>query len=74
LNRTETSKIKGVSVMSVIHPDDFAAAQMLINDIQALESRAHRLKMLRAAHALNAAKNAAGWELAEQAEAALTKG
>lgn len=37
---------------------------MLIDDIQALESRAHRLGMTVTGHALNNAKNAAGWELA----------
>jgi hypothetical protein len=42
---------------------------MLINNIQDLESRAHRLMMTGAAQALNSAKNAAGWELAEQIEA-----
>jgi hypothetical protein len=60
--------------MRIIPLSGFDAVRLLINDIQELESRAHHLKMLRTAHALNAAKNAAGWELAEQTEAALTKG
>lgn len=49
-----------------VDPRDFHAIHLLIGDIQALENRAHRLKMLKAAHALNEAKNKAGWELAEQ--------
>lgn len=49
-----------------VHACDFDACRMLILDIQALESRSHRLKMTGAAQALNQAKNAAGWELAEQ--------
>lgn len=52
--------------MSRVHPDDLEAVRMLINDIQALENRAHRLRMTLAGHALNEAKNKAGWELAEQ--------
>lgn len=60
--------------MSRVSPLDFTAVRALINDIQFLEDRAHRLKMLKAANALNTAKNAAGWELAEQLEAALPKG
>lgn len=51
-----------------VHPLDFPAVQNLILDIQALESRAHRLKMVKAAHALNEAMNKTGWELAEQVE------
>lgn len=51
-----------------IHPNDIAAINLLIADIQALESRAHRLMMVGAALALNKAKNRAGWELAEQIE------
>ena len=49
-----------------IHIDDVKAIKLLIDDIQALENRAHRLKMFEAAHALNAAKNKTGWELANQ--------
>jgi hypothetical protein len=55
--------------MSRVHPKDFDAVRVLINDIQDLESRAHRLMMTGAAQSLNNAKNAAGWELAEQIEA-----
>lgn len=54
-----------------VHPLDFNAVDLLILDIQSLESRAHRLKMTKAAQALNTAKNAAGWELAEQTEVAM---
>lgn len=60
--------------LSRVSPLDFPAARALINDIQFLEDRAHRLKMTKAAHALNSAKNAAGWELAEQTESAQTEG
>lgn len=52
--------------MSRVDPDDFDAVRTLINDIQALENRAHRLMMIETGHALNAAKNKAGWELSEQ--------
>lgn len=52
--------------MSRVNPKDFDAARRLINDIQDLESRAHRLMMTGTAQALNSAKNAAGWELADQ--------
>jgi hypothetical protein len=52
--------------MSRVHPNDFDAVRMLINDIQDLESRAHRLMMIETGHFLNAAKNKAGWELSEQ--------
>lgn len=53
-----------------VHPSDFPAVKNFILDIQALESRAHRLGMVETAHALNAAKNKAGWELAGQIETA----
>lgn len=49
-----------------VHPKDFDAVRAFINDIQSLESRAHRLKMVEAAHALNEAKNKAGWEFEGQ--------
>jgi hypothetical protein len=52
--------------MSRVHSKDFEAVRVLINDIQALESRAHRLRMTLTGHALNDAKNRAGWELADQ--------
>jgi hypothetical protein len=55
--------------MMPISTADVPAVHMLIADIQALESRAHRLRCLRAAHALNEAKNRLGWELAEHLEA-----
>lgn len=48
----------------VINELDRNACTMLLGDIQALESRAHRLGMTITGHALNNAKNAAGWELA----------
>lgn len=48
-----------------IHPKDYEACRMLINDIEALEHRAHRLGMLKTAHVLNSTKNKCGWELAE---------
>ena len=57
-----------------VHELDFSAVGMLILDIQALESRAHSLKMTATAQALNWAKNAAGWELAEQKERAMKVG
>lgn len=49
-----------------VHHADVAAVHVLIGELQSLESRAHRLKMTETAQALNAAKNKAGWELAEQ--------
>jgi hypothetical protein len=49
-----------------VHPKDFDAVRALINDIQALESRSHRLMMIDTAHVLNKAKNTAGWELEGQ--------
>lgn len=52
--------------MTRVHPKDFNACKALINEIQVLESRAHRLKMIETGHALNAAKNKAGWELEGQ--------
>lgn len=52
--------------MSRVHPKDFDAVHQLIGDIQDLENRSHRLMMVETAHSLNAAKNKAGWELAEQ--------
>ena len=52
--------------MGRVNPDDFNACKLLINDIQALESRAYRLNMIETAHALNKAKNTAGWELESQ--------
>lgn len=54
----------------MVHKDDLEACRLLINDIQALESRAHRLKVYVAAHALNRAKNALGWEMAGNIEQA----
>jgi hypothetical protein len=51
-----------------IHPDDRKAVEGLIGDLQLLEGRAHRLGMHVTAHALNRAKNAAGWELAGDVE------
>ena len=48
--------------VSRVHPDDFDAVRLLINDIQLLESRCHWLGMIQTAHAMNAAKNEAGWE------------
>ena len=52
-----------------IHPADYDACRMLILDLQALQSRAHRIGMVLTAHALNEAMNKAGWELAEDMEA-----
>lgn len=51
-----------------VHPLDFPAAQNFILEIQASQTRAHRLGMIETAHALNAAMNKAGWELAAQIE------
>lgn len=51
-------------------PLDRNACTRLVGDIQALESRAHRLGMTITGHALNNAVNAAGWELAGEAELA----
>lgn len=53
-----------------IHPADRNACDMLVLDIQSLESRAHRLGMTVTGRALNNAKNAAGWELAGEIELA----
>lgn len=53
-----------------IHPADRKACDALVIDINALESRAHRLGMTVTGHALNNAKNAAGWELAGDTELA----
>ena len=47
-----------------INPKDMEACRLLVGDIQALESRAHRLGVHVSAHALNRAKNALGWEMA----------
>lgn len=52
----------------VINSGDRNACHILLSDIQALESRAHRLGMTVTGHALNNAKNAAGWELAGETE------
>ena len=49
---------------------DRKAADQLILDIQALESRAHRLGLHATGHALNSAKNAIGWEMAGEPEKA----
>lgn len=54
----------------VINARDRNACTMLLGDIQTLESRAHRLGMTITGHALNNAKNAAGWELAGETELA----
>lgn len=51
-----------------LSPKDRDAARLLLNDVQALESRAHRLGMTITGHALNNAKNAAGWEMAGETE------
>lgn len=40
-----------------------AGQQNLVQDIQEIEDRAHRLGMHVTAHALNRAKNALGWEM-----------
>lgn len=49
-----------------VYPKDFDAVRILINDLQTLENRAHRLMMIDTAHVLNKAKNTAGWELEGQ--------
>ena len=41
-----------------------AARQQFLSELQELEDRAHRLGMTITGHALNKAKNAAGWEIA----------
>lgn len=41
-----------------------AGQNALVQEIQELESRAHRLGMTITGHALNNAKNACGWEMA----------
>lgn len=46
------------------------ARKILLQDIQELETRAHDHGMTITAHALNNAKNAAGWELAGETELA----
>lgn len=40
--------------------------EKLILDLQAMQTRAHALRMPSTARALNAAMNAAGWELADK--------
>lgn len=47
---------------------EYEEVRQIIADIQALETRAHRVRMTATAQALNVAKNAAGWELAEAIE------
>lgn len=59
--------------MPRVDPKDWDAVRILIGDIQALESRAHRLKMIETAHSLNAAKNKAGWEFEGQISDQLDK-
>lgn len=48
----------------------FPDRQRLIQQIEALEQRAHELKMPIAARGLNNAKNTAGWELAGDVDGA----
>jgi len=45
--------------------------RQVIDDIQALESRAHALGMTLTGHALNRAKNVAGWTMAGNDKAAI---
>lgn len=59
--------------MGRVHPKNFEACKVLINDIQALENRAHRLMMIDTGHVLNKAKNTAGWELEGQISDAMEK-
>lgn len=47
-----------------------AAMDQLISEIQEMESRAHDLGMHVTGHALNRAKNAAGWEVAGEVDQA----
>lgn len=42
----------------------------IINELQSLESRAHKAGLHVTGHAINNAKNAAGWELAGNVEVA----
>jgi hypothetical protein len=51
-----------------VKPGAYEEVRQIIADIQALETRAHQVKMTATAQALNVAKNAAGWELAEAME------
>lgn len=44
--------------------------RILLEDIQLLETRAHHLGLTVTGHALNNAKNAAGWEMAGNIELA----
>lgn len=47
-----------------------ATHQMLLQELQEIETRAHRLGLHVTAHALNRAKNALGWEIAGNVEEA----
>lgn len=51
-------------VRTTLHPSDTDAARLLVLDIQAMQSRAHRLGLPITARALNNAMNASGWEQA----------
>ena len=44
-------------------------AQALIQKIQECETECHAIGFTRAAHSINAAKNAVGWDLADVTEA-----
>lgn len=58
----------------MVNSKDLEACRLLVNDIQALESRCHRLGVHITGHALNRAKNALGWEMAGNAEQAAKAG
>lgn len=51
-------------------PLDRNAAMLLAGDLESLEQRAHRLGMTLTAQAINRAKNVAGWQAADNDEAA----
>lgn len=53
-----------------MNPKDLEVCRLLLGDIQALESRCHRLGVHVTAHAMNRAKNALGWEMAGDIEQA----
>jgi hypothetical protein len=50
-----------------LHPLDRKAAELLLGDLQDLESRAYRLGMPTIGKAINTAKNDLGWELSKTA-------
>lgn len=61
--RKRLSKADGVAITN-------SARRQLLSELQEMEQRAHDLGMTITGHALNNAKNAAGWEMAGNSNAA----